>query len=110
MMESLNVAYDVEENRPFWKTRPLAIGLTFLIGFLLIVALALMLVGPNFGGWLAAKVGLSTIFAAIWPYLRWAIAIVFTSSEEQHQSGPTRHRFQFISSCGVDRSTLRRWT
>ncbi len=43
MMEALNVAYDVQENRPFWKTRPLAIGLTFLIGFLLIVALALML-------------------------------------------------------------------
>lgn len=78
MMEALNVAYDVEENRPFWKTRPLAIGLTFLIGFLLMVAFALMLLGPNFGGWLAAKVGLSTIFAAIWPYLRWSIAIAFT--------------------------------
>lgn len=78
MMEALNVAYDVEENRPFWKTRPLALGLTFLIGFLLIVALALMLVGPNFGGWLAAKVGLSTIFAAIWPYLRWSISVAFT--------------------------------
>src|SRR5690348_10119239 len=25
MMESLNVAYDVQESRPFWKTRPLAI-------------------------------------------------------------------------------------
>lgn len=78
MMEALNVAYDVQENRPFWKTRPLALGLTFLIGFLLIVALALMLVGPNFGGWLAGKVGLSTIFTAIWPYLRWSIAIAFT--------------------------------
>jgi len=78
MMEALNVAYDVQENRPFWKTRPLAIGLTFLIGFLLIVALALMLVGPNFGGWLAGKVGLGSVFAAIWPYLRWSIAVIFT--------------------------------
>jgi membrane protein len=78
MMEALNIAYDVEENRPFWKTRPLAMGLTFLIGFLLIVALALMLVGPNFGGWLARKVGLSSIFTAVWPYLRWSIAVGFT--------------------------------
>ena len=78
MMEALNVAYDVEEKRPFWKTRPLAIGLTFLIGFLLIVALALMLVGPNFGGWLAGKVGLGWVFTAIWPYLRWSIAVAFT--------------------------------
>jgi membrane protein len=78
MMEALNIAYDVEENRPFWKTRPLAIGLTFLIGFLLIVALALMLVGPNFGGWLAGKAGLGSIFTAVWPYLRWSIAVGFT--------------------------------
>jgi membrane protein len=68
----------VQENRPFWKTRPLALGLTFLIGFLLIAALALMLVGPNFGGWLASKVGLGAIFTAAWPYLRWAIAVAFT--------------------------------
>ena len=67
MMEALNVAYDVPESRPFWKTRPLAIGLTFLIGILLVIALALMLVGPNFGGWLAAKVGLGSIFVAVWP-------------------------------------------
>src|SRR5579872_2390571 len=78
VMEALNVAYDVEEMRPFWKTRLLAIGLTFLIGFLLIVALALMIVGPNFGGWLAGRLGLSTIFTTIWPYLRWSIAVAFT--------------------------------
>lgn len=78
MMEALNVAYDVREQRPFWKTRPLAIGLTFLIGILLVIALALMLVGPNFGGWLAAKVGLGYAFATLWPYLRWSIAIGFT--------------------------------
>jgi membrane protein len=77
MMEALNVAYDVSESRPFWKTRPLAIGLTFLIGILLVIALALMLVGPNFGGWLAAKVGLGSIFVAVWPYLRWSIAVAF---------------------------------
>ena len=34
MIEALNIAYDVREERPFWKTRPLAIGLTFLIGML----------------------------------------------------------------------------
>jgi len=77
MMEALNVAYDVPESRPFWKTRPLAIGLTFLIGLLLVIALALMLVGPDFGGWLAAKVGLGSVFIAVWPYLRWSIAIAF---------------------------------
>ena len=30
-IEALNIAYDVEETRPFWKTRLLAVGLTFLM-------------------------------------------------------------------------------
>ena len=77
MMEALNVAYNVPENRPFWKTRPLAIGLTFMTGVLLVIALALMLVGPNFGGWLAGKVGLGSVFVVLWGYMRWSIAIVF---------------------------------
>ena len=77
MMEALNIVYDVPENRPFWKTRPLAIALTFLIGFLMVIALGMMLVGPNFGGWLAAKVGLSKVFGMIWPYLRWVIELAF---------------------------------
>src|SRR6266496_1547787 len=47
-IEALNIAYDADETRPFWVTRPLAIGLTFLLGALLLIALAVMVVGPNF--------------------------------------------------------------
>lgn len=78
MIEALNVAYDVPETRPWWRTRLLAFGLTFLIGAFFLVALAVMVVGPQFGGWLAAKVGLGTLFAEIWNYLRWAVAVAFT--------------------------------
>ncbi len=28
-IEALNIAYDVNDDRPFWKTRPLAVGLAF---------------------------------------------------------------------------------
>src|SRR5437763_4636328 len=41
VIEGLNVAYDARETRPFWKTRPLAIGLTLLVGCLLLVALTI---------------------------------------------------------------------
>ena len=77
-IEALNVAYDVEDDRPFWKTRPLAVGLAFIIGALLLVALSVMIVGPRFGEWLAAKVHLSTAFALLWPYIHWSIAVGFT--------------------------------
>jgi membrane protein len=77
-IEALNIAYDVKETRPFWKTRPLAIGLTFAMGGLLLLALAIMFVGPRFGEWLAAKVHISWLFVEIWPYLHWTFATVFT--------------------------------
>ena len=77
-IEALNVAYDVNEERPFWKTRPLAVGLAFVTGALLLIALSVMIVGPKFGEWLASKVYLSRLFVLLWPYLHWTIAIGFT--------------------------------
>jgi membrane protein len=78
MIEALNVAYDVPETRPYWHTRPLAIVLTFLIGLLMVLALAVMIVGPQFGVWFADKVHLGPVFILLWPYLRWSVAVVFT--------------------------------
>ena len=77
-IEALNIAYEVEENRPFWKTRPLAIWLTLMIGLFLLTALGVMIVGPNFGEWLARKLHLSWLFAILWPYIHWVIAVGFT--------------------------------
>jgi len=77
-IEALNIAYEVEETRPFWRTRPLAIGLTFMIGLLLLVALGVMIVGPDFGEWLARHLHMSWLFAIIWPYIHWLVAVGFT--------------------------------
>jgi|SRR5579871_703124 len=77
-MEALNIAYDVEETRPFWKTRPLAVALTFLIGLLLLIALGIMIVGPHFGEWLSYRAHLSQLWIWIWPYIHWTLAVGFT--------------------------------
>jgi len=78
MIEALNIAYDVRDDRPFWKTRPLAVGLAFLTGALLLMALSVMVVGPRFGEWLAGRVHLSELFVLLWPFIHWTIAIGFT--------------------------------
>ena len=77
-IEALNIAYEVEDDRPFWKTRPLALGLAFIIGALMLIALCVMVVGPRFGQWLAVRVHLSKLFVRLWPYIHWTIAIGFT--------------------------------
>jgi len=78
IIEGLNVAYDVPETRPIWKTRLLALELTFIVGVLMVIALAVLIVGPEFGAWVARHTGTSVLFAWIWPHLRWFIAVAFT--------------------------------
>jgi membrane protein len=78
MIEALDIAYDVKDGRPFWKTRLLAIALAAIIGSLLLAVLAVMVVGPRFADWLASRLELSAVFVAVWPFLRWTIAICFT--------------------------------
>jgi membrane protein len=41
------------------------------VGFLLVVALVLLLVGPSLGAWLTETFGIGIL----WPYVRWAVAI-----------------------------------
>ncbi len=77
-IEALNIAYEVEDDRPFWKTRPLAVGLALVTGALMLVALLVMIVGPRFGEWLAGRVHLSYLFVVLWPYIHWSSAIGFT--------------------------------
>jgi membrane protein len=77
-LEALNIAYEVDDDRPFWKTKPLALGLAFMTGALLLIALSVMVVGPRFGEWLAGRVHLSGLFVLLWPYIHWTIAVGFT--------------------------------
>jgi membrane protein len=78
IIESLNVAYDVPETRPVWKTRLLSFELLFMTGTLVTLAFTFMIVGPRFGEFLARHLRLSWAFAMIWPVLRYVLAVSFT--------------------------------
>jgi membrane protein len=47
LMRALNVVYDVEEQRPFWKVRLIALGMTLFAGiFSVVSALVMVAAGP----------------------------------------------------------------
>ena len=77
-IEALNIAYDAEETRPFWKTRFLAMFLALVIGLLLLIALFIMILGPHFGQRLASQMHLSRVWLWVWPYIHWMISVGFT--------------------------------
>ena len=74
--DALNHAYDVEEGRPFWKLRGMAILLTMGLSIFLILSIVLLMFGPQIGGWLADFVGLGKAFEIAWNILRWPVILV----------------------------------
>ena len=77
IIEALNLTYDIRETRPIWKTRLIALELTFLTGTLITFAFAFMIVGPRFGEFLALHLGLTHEFALAWPIVRYISAVTF---------------------------------
>ncbi|MDX6406837.1 MAG: rane protein [Blastocatellia bacterium] len=75
--DSLNVAYHVEESRPWWKQRLTAVGLTIVLAFLIISALVLVLYGGRIADGLAASYGFGAVFSVGWKILQWPIVLVF---------------------------------
>jgi membrane protein len=76
LIDTLNRAYDIDEGRPWWKKRLLAILLTVALAFLLIVASVLLVVGAPVLGFLGSLAGMSQTAVTIWQVLRWPIAIL----------------------------------
>jgi membrane protein len=75
LIEALDIAYDVNAPRPFWKTRLLAIGLGLITGAFLTVALSVIIVGPRFAEWLAHRTYLPHSFVLLWPIVHWVVAV-----------------------------------
>jgi membrane protein len=90
MTDALNRAYDIEEARPWWKVRLTAILLTISLAAIVLVALALVLVGPTLAEWLAARTGMGGVFEWTWKILQWPIvfALVVTALGVLNYFGP----------------------
>jgi membrane protein len=76
MIEALDMAYEVKDLRPFWKTRLLAIGLAGATAVLLISGLSAMILGPRLGAWLANEFGMGVHAAWLWPVFHYVAAVV----------------------------------
>jgi membrane protein len=76
---ALNRAYDIDEGRPWWKVRLLAIGLTLGVAIFVLAALTLVLAGPSLAQYLGRVTGFGA--AAEWAslILQWPVALALVS-------------------------------
>ncbi len=70
LMKALNVAFDVKETRPWWKTTGISLALTIGVGLAFAVASLLLILGNSIGGAIAALFGLGSAWNGVWGVLR----------------------------------------
>ncbi len=75
--ETLNVAYDVKETRPWWKVRLVAISLTVMLAVMIVLGLATVLLGDKLAHFIAAAVGFGNTFIVAWKVLQWPTVLSF---------------------------------
>ena len=97
---ALNLAYDVPEYRPFWKTRGLAILMTVAGSLCIPLAFALFLLGGQLGEWIADHLHMLNVYHAVWRWLRWpftACLVMLVLALCYWRLPAVRHRYQFLS-------------
>ena len=77
---ALNRAYDIDEGRPWWKVRLVAIGLTLGVALIVLVALSLVLVGPTLADKLGQTTGWGAPFEWTWLILQWPLVFALVAT------------------------------
>lgn len=75
IIRGINKAYDIEENRPFWKVRALSIVYTLILALLIMLTFVLVIFGEMLGKWLFSFAHLPQSFVLFWSVGKVLIAI-----------------------------------
>jgi len=100
VMEAMNVMYEIEEDRPFWKVYGMSIFLSLGVALLLIIALVLVVFGPEIGGAVADTVGLGFVFQLVWNIVQWPVLlgiVLFAFALVYYFAPDVEQRFKFVS-------------
>jgi membrane protein len=80
IIDALNRAYDVEEQRPWWKQRLTAILLTVGVAVFVLLSFTLVVAGPQIAEYVSARAGLGPVFEWTWKILQWPVAFALAAS------------------------------
>ncbi len=100
IMEAMNVMYEVDEDRPFWKVYGLSIFMSLAVIILMLTAFGIVIFGGSVGGGLAGAIGLGGVFEAVWSIVQWPIVaciVLFTFALIYYFAPAAKQRFAWIS-------------
>lgn len=109
VMQQLNIVFNVEERRRFFKARATALGLTFLFGVLVLGAFSLVVVGGSIQAWIGHRMGFSAGLLGFFVVFRWVVivlALLLALSLVYHLAPNRDREFHFISAGSVTATAL----
>jgi membrane protein len=78
-MRTANAVYDVPEGRPIWKTLPIRVGVTAIVGVVLIIAAAIVIVTGDLARIVGDTIGLGDAAVTTWSIVKWPVLVILVS-------------------------------
>ena len=78
-MRASNAVYDVPEGRPIWKTLPIRVGVTAVIGVMLIASAFIVVFTGSLAKVVGQKLGFGGVAVDVWSIAKWPVLIVLVS-------------------------------
>ncbi|MGC4785558.1 YihY/virulence factor BrkB family protein [Micromonospora zamorensis] len=78
-MRASNSIYDVQEGRPIWKTLPIRLGVTAVVGVLLLVSAVIVVFTGRLAESVGDVIGLGSTAVAVWDVAKWPVLLILVS-------------------------------
>ncbi|MEU8331565.1 YihY/virulence factor BrkB family protein [Micromonospora sp. NPDC048839] len=78
-MRASNSIYDVPEGRPIWKTLPIRLGVTAVVGVLLLVSAVIVVFTGRLAEAVGDVVGLGATAVTVWDVAKWPVLLILVS-------------------------------
>lgn len=75
LITALNTAYDVDESRPWWKQKLIAIASVVAAGIVFAVATTILLAGEDIVGAVADRIGIGSAGRTVWTVIQFPVAV-----------------------------------
>ncbi|HEU4347763.1 MAG TPA: YihY/virulence factor BrkB family protein [Actinoplanes sp.] len=78
-MRASNAVYDVPEGRPIWKTLPIRLGVTAVIGVMLIASVMIVVFTGELAQAVGNRIGLGDQAVMVWGIVKWPVLVILVS-------------------------------
>ncbi|MEU4220390.1 YihY/virulence factor BrkB family protein [Actinoplanes sp. NPDC026623] len=78
-MRASNAVYDVPEGRPIWKTLPIRVGVTAVVGVMLVISAAIVVFTGDLAEIVGEKIGLGSVAVLTWNIAKWPVLVILVS-------------------------------